>query len=434
MKEDPILQPFSVGTLTLPNRMVVTAVKLGYAFPTGEVTHRHTAFYARRPRGGVGLPNTEPLYSQLNGRESSTQLGSHQDSLTAGLAGLVQGVHAAGGRIMAHLNHAGRAANPKLVAEGELVSSSDVPCPASQRSPRPLSLEEIGDLVRAFADASRRVREAEFDAVEVPFSHGYLIHQFLSPHTNRRADDYGGSFENRSRFGREVLGAVRQEVGPTLPIVVRMNAVDYVEGGLSLEDALLLAGKLADDGVDAPSVTSGTMCESVPYCLYPAGTPEAHLLPMAARIREASRIPVIVAGRIRSPAVARKALEAGQTDLVGLGRPFLADPDWVRKAEAGDEEGILLCAACHQGCLGELRKGVGTHCLVNPLTGRESEVEIAPTSEPRRLMVVGGGPAGLEAAYVAAARGHEVSLFEERDTLGGQLSLAARVPHKASGT
>jgi 2,4-dienoyl-CoA reductase (NADPH2) len=119
---------------------------------------------------------------------------------------------------------------------------------------------------------------------------------------------------------------------------------------------------------------------------------------------------------------------------VGLDRPFLADPDWVRKAEAGDEEGILLCAACHQGCLGELRKGVGTHCLVNPLTGRESEVEIAPTSEPRRLMVVGGGPAGLEAAYVAAARGHEVSLFEERDTLGGQLSLAARVPHKASGT
>jgi 2,4-dienoyl-CoA reductase-like NADH-dependent reductase (Old Yellow Enzyme family)/thioredoxin reductase len=430
MKEDPIFRPFRIGTLALSNRMVMTTVKLGFASPRGEVTERHTAFYARRAQGGVGLLTTEPMYVQLNGRELPTQLGAHEDSLTAGLASLVKGVHAVGGRIMAHLNHAGRAANPKLVPEGNLVSASDVLCPANQVSPRPLSLGEIGEVVRAFANASRRIREADFDAVEIPFSHGYLIHQFLSPHTNRRDDDYGGAFENRLRFGRKVLEAVRGEVGTDLPIVVRMNAIDYVEGGLDLEDALHLAEHLADWGVDALSVTSGTMCESIPFCLYPAGTPEAHLLPMAARIREASTLPVIVAGRIRSPAVARKALEAGQTDLIGLGRPFLADPDWVRKTEAGDEDGILLCAACHQGCLGELRKGAGTHCLVNPLTGRESEVEMEPATKPRRVVVVGGGPAGLEAAYVAAARGHQVSLFEEGDSLGGQLSLAARVPHK----
>jgi 2,4-dienoyl-CoA reductase-like NADH-dependent reductase (Old Yellow Enzyme family)/thioredoxin reductase len=370
------------------------------------------------------------LYVLGNGRELPTQLGIHADAVVPGLSELVQAVHAADGRIMAHINHAGRAANPKLVPRDELVSASDVLCPANKVAPHPLTRSEIGEVIRAFARASRRVREAGFDAIEIPFSHGYLIHQFLSSLTNRREDEYGGTFENRLRFGREVLEAVRAEVGSDVSIVVRMNAVDYVEGGLEVGDALRLAETLSSVCVDALSITSGTMCESVPFCLYPAGTPEAHLLPMAARIREASRVPVIVAGRIRSPTVARRALSAGQTDLIGLGRPLLADPDWVRKAEVGDEEGILLCAACHQGCLGELRKGNGTHCLFNPLTGREAEVQSPRSIHRRRVAVVGGGPAGLEAARVAAERGHHVSLHEQKDHLGGQLALAARIPHK----
>jgi NADPH-dependent 2,4-dienoyl-CoA reductase/sulfur reductase-like enzyme len=172
------------------------------------------------------------------------------------------------------------------------------------------------------------------------------------------------------------------------------------------------------------------MCESVPYCLYPAGTPEANLLPAAARIRAAVTVPVIVAGRIRTPAVARSALVAGQADLVGLARPFLADPDWVLKVQAGDEESILLCAACHQGCLGELRKGHGTGCVFNPLTGREADVALRPTARPRRVLVVGGGPAGLEAARTAAERGHRVVLCEREGRFGGQLRLAARPPYK----
>jgi NADPH-dependent 2,4-dienoyl-CoA reductase/sulfur reductase-like enzyme len=183
-------------------------------------------------------------------------------------------------------------------------------------------------------------------------------------------------------------------------------------------------------GVNALSITSGTMCESVPFCLYPTGTPKSNLLPMAARIRTAIGLPVIVAGRIRTPAVAREALVAGQTDLIGLGRPFLADPDWVRKTKSGDEGAILLCAACHQGCLAQLRKGAGTACVFNPLTGREGEVSVTPSERPRQVLVVGGGPAGLEAATVAARRGHQVTLYEQESHLGGQFNLAARAPHK----
>jgi 2,4-dienoyl-CoA reductase-like NADH-dependent reductase (Old Yellow Enzyme family)/thioredoxin reductase len=430
MMPDPIFQPLSIGSMRLPNRVVMTTVKLGYATPVGAVTERHIAFYGRRAASRVGLLTTEPLYVQENGRELPTQMGIHVDTLVPGLAELTRAVHAGGGRIMAHLNHAGRAANPRLVPEDQRVSASDVPCPANQVTPRTLDVTEIQKVVEAFGGAADRARRAGFDAIEIPFSHGYLVHQFLSPHTNRRGDEYGGSFENRLRFGHEVLGAVRDVVGPNFPVVVRMNAVDYVDGGLAMDDALALATRLRDLDVDALSVTSGTMCESVPFCLYPAGTPKAHLLPMAGRIRETSGLPVIVAGRIRSPGVARDALAARQADLIGLARPLLADPDWVGKTEEGDEEAILLCAACHQGCLGDLRKGRGTHCLFNPLTGHESEIEIDSTPSPREIVVVGGGPAGLEAARVAAERGHRVTLFEEKDHLGGQLFLAGQVPHK----
>jgi 2,4-dienoyl-CoA reductase-like NADH-dependent reductase (Old Yellow Enzyme family)/thioredoxin reductase len=429
MGEDILFQPLEVGALTLPNRVVMTTVKLGYATLEGGVTERHVAFYRRRAQGDVGLLTTEPLYVRMDGRELPTQMGAQDDSLVPGLRRMVEEVHGAGGRIMAHLNHAGRAANPKLVGEGNLLSASPVLCPANQGIPRVMSEGEIREVVEAFGEAARRAREAGFDALEIPFSHGYLIHQFLSPHTNRRVDSYGGSFPNRLRFGLEVLERVREEAGQGIPIVVRINASDYVDGGLALDDALQVAEALTTWGVDALSVTSGTMCESVPFCLYPAGTPQAHLLPMAAEIRKASGVPVIVAGRIRTPGVARRALEMEQTDLIGLGRPFLADPDWVKKAKTGEEE-ILLCPACHQGCLGSLRKGFGTGCLLNPLTGREGEIDIHPAPTPRNVIVVGGGPAGLEAAFVAASRGHRVSLFEEKGELGGQLALAARVPHK----
>jgi 2,4-dienoyl-CoA reductase-like NADH-dependent reductase (Old Yellow Enzyme family)/thioredoxin reductase len=428
--EITLLQPFQLGRLTLPNRVVMTAVKLGYGTQQGEVVDRHIAFYIRRAQGGIGLITSEPLYVQQNGRELATQLGVYSDDLLPGLHKMVDAVHNAGGLMMAHITHAGRAANPKLVPAEELVSASEVLCPANQVKPRPLTYCEIGEVIVAFSAAARRARQAGFDALEIPFSHGYLIHQFLSPYTNHREDEYGGTFENRFRFGSQVITAVRQQVGSDFPVVVRLNATDYVEGGLTIEDAIEIARALQELGVNAISLTSGSMCESVPYCLYPNGTPKANLLPMAARLREVIVLPVIVAGRIRAPTVAQEALAAGQADLIGLGRPFLADPDWVRKVKAADEEAILLCAACHQGCLAQLRNGQGTHCMFNPSTGRESEIQITKARKSRHVIVVGGGPAGMEAAIIAAQRGHHVTLYEQENHLGGQLLLASRPPHK----
>jgi len=425
-----LFRSLQLGSLTLPNRVVMTTVKLGYSNKTGEVTKRHIAFYKRRAEGGVGLMTTAPMFIQLNGRELPTQLGIYADEFVPSLRWLTDAVHASGGRIMAHINHAGRVANPNLVPPEERISASDVLCPANQVTPRPLTSHEIANVVAAFGAAARRVCEAGFDAIEIPFSHGYLIHQFLSPHTNRRTDEFGGSFENRIRFGQDVIATVREQVGDGFPIVVRMNAKDYVEGGLVIDVAIKIAQALEEMGVNTLSVTSGTMCETVPFCLYPTGTPKANLFPMSARIREAVSLPVIVAGRVRTPTLAREALSAGQADLIGLGRPFLADPDWVVKAESGDDESILLCAACHQGCLAELRKGHGTGCIFNPITGREAELQIEPAAQQRRVMVVGGGPAGLEAATFAAQRGHIVTLYEQENHLGGQFALAAKAPYK----
>ena len=418
----------SMGSIPLSNRLILAPVKTGYGSPGGEVTQRFVDFYVRRARGGVGLIIPEPMYIHPSGKELPNQIGIHNDALIDGLRRLTDAIHEAGGRVAAHLNHAGRMAN-RAATGLPLVSSSVVACPRTGHLPEALTGGAIASFVDLYRRAARRAQRAGCDAIELQFGHGYLIAQFLSLLVNRRTDEYGGTLENRMRFGLEVLAAVRAEVGPDLPIICRLSAKEYVPQGLTLEESREIAAALERGGAQALHVSGGTACESPAWYFQHSALPERDFLEDAKTLKTAVNIPVIAVGRLGTPDNVREALKKFGVDFVALGRPLVADPDFPLKMQTGHENDICPCGACLQGCLAMVRAGKGLSCVINPVAGREGEVTVRRAERRKRVMIIGGGPAGLEAGTVAAARGHRVDLFEG-DELGGQLRLASVPPAK----
>lgn len=427
----PADEPFEIlpiGPTTLGNRLVMAPVKTAFGGPDGRVSPRHVAYYRRRAEGGVGLIVLEPLFVHPSGKEHPKQLGIADDGSIEGLRTLVEAVHAEGSRIFAHLNHAGRAANPKASGEPPW-APSPVSCPTTGAIPREMGEEDIQTLIGAFGAAARRAREAGFDGVELQFGLGYLVAQFLSPRTNHRTDRYGARGEDRWRFAQEVLEAVTQALGGELALSVRLSADEKVEGGMALGDASALARRLEMWGADAIHVVTGSACDSPPWYFQHMSLPEGVNEQLAGQLREQLSIPVIVAGRLGEPERLRAVLREGQADAVALGRPLVADPDLPRKLQRGQDDEILQCGACLQGCLAKLKSGAVLGCSANPEVGREGEV-IAPAAAGQRVVVVGGGPAGIQAALTARRRGFEVTLLERRPRLGGLWSLAPQAPGK----
>jgi 2,4-dienoyl-CoA reductase-like NADH-dependent reductase (Old Yellow Enzyme family)/thioredoxin reductase len=422
-------EPISIRRLSLINRLVMAPVKTGYGNAAGDVTQRHLDFYERRAQGGVGLIITEPMYVHPSGRELPTQIGIHEDRLVDSLRRLTEVIHWHGAKVAAHLNHAGRMANPKA-ATPPLLSASAVPCPAVGVIPEAIPREGIFTVIEWFRDAARRAKAAEFDAVELQFGHGYLVAQFLSPLVNRREDEYGGDLAGRFHFASAVLLGVREAVGPDFPVICRISGEEYVPGGLTLEDSREIALRLQALSADALHVGGGTACESPAWFLQHMALPPGEFLRAAATIKQAVSIPVIAVGRLGDPSLINAALAEGKADLVALGRPLVADPFFPAKMLGGGYEAIRYCAACLDGCLGRVKAGEGLRCALNPTVGREGEPGPRRASRWRRVFVVGGGPGGMEAALAAAARGHHVELFEARESLGGQAALAAVPPHK----
>ncbi len=422
-----VLSPIDVGGVRLPNRTVRTAHATGIG--GGRLSDDLVAYHEARARGGFGLTVMEILAVHPS---SPGTLNAFDPTLADGYARLTEAIRPHGMKVFQQIWHAGHNAVP--LDGSPPWSPSDVPSPQVGLVPRPMTKAQIDEIIAAFAAAAKLCKAAGLDGVEVHGAHGYLIQQFLSANANRREDDYGGCLENRMRFLLEVMRAVRAEVaGPGFAVGIRL-ASDLTEGGIGVEENQAVVAALEAEGLaDFINISLGNY-HTFPKMIGGMHEPTGYELDTAVPVAERSRAPVIVTGRFRTLEEADQVIRLGQADLVGLTRASIADPALVAKTRAGQVDRVRPCIACNQGCVGQLlgaERRVG--CAVNATAGIETRLaddQVEPAPEPRRVLVVGGGPAGMEAARLAAKRGHRVILAEAMPDLGGTLNLAARAPRR----
>ncbi len=410
--------------LDMRNAFIFAPIKLGYAQGDGVVNKRHLDFYAVRSKH-VGAVTVEPLYLDPGLREIPSQLGIDSDDKLDGLAALVNLIHSHGAKTIAHLNHPGRMANPKIPGN-YWVSSTDQPCENGGAPPKQMDRADMERAIELFVEAARRAQKAGFDAVELQFGHGYLLAQFLSPAVNTRSDAYGGSLENRARFPLEVLSAVKDAVD--LPIVARVSGDEMIPHGFKLPEMVQFAQWLEARGADAVHVTAGTVCSSPPWFFQHMFIPKGKTWEFASAIQRHVSVPVVFVGKINSFEDIEKLKRDYAAPYLAIGRALVADPDFVGKYLGLVPGRYRPCLACSDGCLGGVKSGQGLSCVVNPLVGDDA-YQLRPASVTKRFAVVGGGLAGMEAAITLKKRGHDVTLYE-KDRLGGQFNLAPLPPNK----
>lgn len=424
-----LFQPFQLGPMALRNRLVLPPMGTNAADAGGFVTPRVLDYYEERARGGVGLIVVEGVsVDQSVGKAVEHPLGIDDDRYVPGLARLAEAIHRGGAKAAIQLHHAGRATS-RAVNGNQPVAPSALPTVDGSPA-RELSLSEVRDLVSRFARCARRARESGFDAVELHSASNYLLYQFLSAKWNRRQDEYGGSLENRARLLMETLQAVREAVGPGYPVWPRLNCVVADEDpGYTPEDAVALSVMAEKAGAGAIHVASfAERRQRRP----PSATPRGALLALTEVIKKAVTVPVIASTRIDAE-LGELVLQEGKADLIAIGRALIADPQLPEKVRQGRAEDVVPCIVCNH-CTDVLTPGRAggqpLECTVNPAVLREREFAILPAAQRRRVLVIGGGPAGLEAALLAGRRGHEVTLWEKGRRLGGQLYYAAIPPYK----
>ncbi|KPK25896.1 MAG: NADH:flavin oxidoreductase [Nitrospira bacterium SG8_3] len=419
-----LFSPITINNMTIKNRIVMTAMHLGYT-PEGKVTDRLIDFYTLRAQGGVGLCIVGGCPIDEYGSMSNMINLNHDDYLP-GLKQLTHAVQKAGAKIAAQLYQAGRYTHSSMIGGKKPFSASAVRSKFTGETPRALELEEISGVQDKFAEAALRAQKTGFDAVEILGSAGYLISQFLSPLTNLRKDHYGGSFENRMRFGLEVIEKVRRAVGANYPIIVRLAGNDFMAGGNTNKEAKVFASELEGVGADLFNVTGGWHETRVPQLTM--FVPRKAFTYLAQGIKSVVSVPVLASNRINDPEIGDKIIRNGEADMVTMARALLADPLLPKKIQEGKTDLVYHCIACNQGCFDRIFKQKGATCLVNPRAGMEGQLQSLPPKHKKNVLVVGGGPAGLKAACTAAERGHRVRLIEQSDRLGGQLLLNRAIP------
>lgn len=424
-----LLEPLSIGSMTLRNRMTMPAMATALSGTDGSVTDRAVAYYSRRAAGGVALVTLEVTGIHRLTRHRENAFMIDRDECIYGIGRLARGVQAHGAKFAVQLWHSGSVAKPSIIGE-PAVAPSAVALPGRTDVPRALTEAEIQELVECFAEGARRARDAGADAIEVHCAHGYLLQQFLSPLTNKRTDRYGGELRNRARFSLEVVARIREKLGRDFPVLAKLTADDKMEGGTTIEETKIFARWLQDQGVDALVVSAGGPFTRI-WISQPMMVPRGCLVPYAAAVKSVVDLPVGTIGRINDPDLAEKVLNEGSADFVAIGRPLLADPDFPRKVQEGRSDEIRHCVACRFCNDTTSRLGQPIQCMVNPETGRELDWVVEKAKEPKKVLVVGAGPGGLEAARMSAFRGHRVTLCEQSDVLGGMVALGCKPPSKA---
>ena len=420
-----LFESVRIGPLELKNRLVMTAMTTRLAGPRGEITDRLTEYYAVRAAGGVGMVTVEEASIHPQLPHVPNALGIYGNHLLPGLRNLTGRIHDAGACASLQI---GLYFRQPVNGFPRFAASADSPdCGPDCKE---LTSDEIHYLSDLFTEAAIRTREAGFDAVEIHACHGCIISEFLSPYWNRRTDEYGRDRSGRFRFALEILKGIRRDLGSSYPVIYRISGSEFHPGGFTPEDGIALSHALEDAGVTAINV-SGGLGHINHVSIPPSDVPRGILLPLAQGIKSAVKAPIIC-GNSLTPEMAEQAVSEAQTDLVGLGRPLIADPEWPLKVREGRTREIRSCIRCNQGCFGGLRdlKMPGVTCLYNPSAGRELERTIHPAGAKRKIAVIGGGPAGCEVARVARLRGHDVLLIEKEERLGGQFNLAALPPKK----
>lgn len=424
-----IFEPLTIRRMTMKNRIMMTPMGTNYGEQSGEMSFLHINYYEQRARGGTGLIMVENANVDYPlGSNGTTQLRIDHDNYLPRLFKLTETVHKHGACIGIQINHAGASAQSART-QMQPVSASDIPSKAGGEIPRPLEKEEILQIVKKYGQAAKRAQTAGFDTVEIHAGHSYLISQFLSPLTNHRTDEFGGSAENRARFARMVLEEVRAQVGPHFPIFVRISADEFLEGGNTLEDTLDYLQYFQEEA-DVIDVSAG-LNSSIQYQIDANYLPDGWRSYMAKAVKERYGKPCVTTGNIRNPQVAEDILAKGDADIIGMGRGLIADPDWVNKVEFGDVCDIRKCISCNIGCAGN-RIGINRpiRCTVNPAVLHGEVYKKQRVSKPCNVVVIGGGTAGLEAACTAAEVGCTTFLIEKKPYLGGLAAEISKIPDK----